>query len=287
MQTQGRGSELWAVRQLFLPVSRVRCRRTKEACLKSVHALEDSNASFCQLRILLHSITPAQKLGTALPCSRRHKIWMQETLKMQLISFPPVIISHQSEGKNFIRLETELLGRSPTYSLRCSASTGSSVSADSRKRATHCYIRSCLCLKLSLCIDILIASAPLHMVSLEYAYLAAVYEEFSVEHRKRGKKETCYAKTHIILVKRIKTKIKSFPMEKKNESKYFNRKATCTMEHKGVYVHAGQSTLLAFFWLLSAATMTLLRATFGKFTRWENLVIPNKLKIAFAMKGFD
>lgn len=56
-------------------------------------------------------------------------------------------------------------------------------------------------------------------------------------------------------------------MEKKNESKYFNRKATCTMEHKGVYVHAGQSTLLAFFWLLSAATMTLLRATFGKFTR--------------------
>jgi len=105
------------------------------------------------------------------------------------------------------------------------------------------------------------------MVSLEYAYLAAVYEEFSVEHRKRGKKETCYAKTHIILVKRIKTKIKSFPMEKKNEYKYFNRKATCTMEHKGVYVHAGQSTLLAFFWLLSAATMTLLRATFGKFTR--------------------
>lgn len=55
--------------------------------------------------------------------------------------------------------------------------------------------------------------------------------------------------------------------KKKNESKYFNRKATCTMEHKGVYVHAGQSTLLAFFWLLSAATMTLLRATFGKFTR--------------------
>lgn len=104
------------------------------------------------------------------------------------------------------------------------------------------------------------------MVSLEYAYLAAVYEEFSVEHRKRGKKETCYAKTHIILVKRIKMKIKSFLMEK-NEPKYFNRKATCTMEHKGVYVHAGQSTLLAFFWLLSAATMTLLRATFGKFTR--------------------
>lgn len=61
-------------------------------------------------------------------------------------------------------------------------------------------------------------------------------------------------------------KIKSFPMEK-NESKHFSRKAACTMEHKGVYLHTGQSTLLTFFWLLSAATMTLLRATFGKFTR--------------------
>lgn len=38
------------------------------------------------------------------------------------------------------------------------------------------------------------------MVSLEYAYfsLAAVYEKFSVEYRKGGKKETCYVKIHRI-----------------------------------------------------------------------------------------
>lgn len=113
-----------------------------------------------------------------------------------------------------------------------------------------------------------------------------LWEILSRVQKRRKKRDLLCEDTQNILLKRIKMKIKSFPMEK-NESKHFSRKAPCTMEHKGVYLHTGQSTLLTFFWLLSAATMTLLRATFGKFTRWEILVIPNKLKIAFAMKGLD